>query len=227
MSAAGALSASGGVIVDVRLFRPSVSVRHLVELVRLRLGRIRPPRELSGVTIEVVAAGAAVCRQRSLFARSHSVDNSHFADTAESRAVAVGMLLDRLAGRLGRSAVFEPRPVADPQPEYAWLPVAPGTGQPGASPALAGRRPVCMCARPIPLEQSLAIGPEGPPGSFRIRGRQHVVVAVHGPERIETAWWRGPTVRRDYYVVETESGERFWVFRRLRDGGWFLHGVFA
>jgi len=55
----------------------------------------------------------------------------------------------------------------------------------------------------------------------------HVVVAAHGPERIETAWWRGPTVRRDYYVVETESGARFWVFRRLRDGGWFLHGMFA
>jgi protein ImuB len=231
MPAAGSRSASGRVIVDVRLFRPSVSVRHLVELVRLRLGRIRPPRELSGVTVEVLAAGAAVCRQRSLFGGAHFSDSSHctdrFADTAESRAVAVGMLLDRLAGRLGRSAVFEPRPVADPQPEHAWLPVAPGVGSPGASPALAGRRPVCMCARPIPLEQSLAIGPEGPPGSFRIRGRQHVVVAVHGPERIETAWWRGPTVRRDYYVIETESGERFWVFRHLRGGGWFLHGVFA
>jgi len=150
-----------------------------------------------------------------------------FADTAESRTVAVGMLLDRLAGRLGRSAVFEPRPVADPQPEHAWLPVAPGAGKPVSSPALSGRRPVCMCARPIPLEQPLSIGPEGPPGSFHMRGRQHVVAAVHGPERIETAWWRGPTVRRDYYVVETESGERFWVFRRLRDGNWFLHGVFA
>jgi hypothetical protein len=27
--------------------------------------------------------------------------------------------------------------------------------------------------------------------------------------------------------VETDSGERFWLFRRLRDGSWFLHGMFA
>jgi protein ImuB len=58
-------------------------------------------------------------------------------------------------------------------------------------------------------------------------GKVVMVVAAHGPERIETAWWRGPIVRRDYYVVETDSGERFWVFRRLKDGAWFLHGVFA
>jgi protein ImuB len=55
----------------------------------------------------------------------------------------------------------------------------------------------------------------------------HRIVQAHGPERIETAWWRGPSVRRDYYVVETESGERFWVFRRLKDGDWFFHGMFA
>jgi protein ImuB len=55
----------------------------------------------------------------------------------------------------------------------------------------------------------------------------HRIVQAYGPERIETAWWRGPTVRRDYYVVETDSGERFWLFRRLRDGSWFLHGMFA
>jgi protein ImuB len=65
------------------------------------------------------------------------------------------------------------------------------------------------------------------------------VVKAHGPERIETAWWRGPTVRRDYYVVETVAGGRYWVFRRLvfrrlgsgsasRPGSeWFLHGTFA
>ena len=37
-----------------------------------------------------------------------------------------------------------------------------------------------------------------------------------GPERIETLWWRGPSVRRDYYRVATESGRHLWMFRRLR-----------
>ena len=67
--------------------------------------------------------------------------------------------------------------------------------------------------------------------------RRRRVVSAQGPERVETAWWRGPCVRRDYFVVEcvAESGagsgeegvERWWIFRSLRDGGWFLHGFFA
>jgi protein ImuB len=229
-------------VVDVGLFQPSQSLRHLVELVQLRLGRVRLPRELVGIAVEVVAAGAAMCRQRSLFDDS----GLEHVETAASRSVATGMLLDRLAGRLGRAAVFEPRIVADPQPEHAWMPAAPA-GPSGREPAGSlrsigslnntvaslppGRRPLWMAPRPLPLADILAVakacGPEGPPTRFRVGGSTHVVVAAHGPERIETAWWRGPTVRRDYYVVETESGARFWVFRRLRDGSWFLHGMFA
>ena len=74
-----------------------------------------------------------------------------------------------------------------------------------------------------------------PPARFRIGEQLHEVVKAHGPERIETAWWRGPTVRRDYYVVETKSGGRYWIFCRLRGGSgggraggeWFLHGRFS
>ena len=64
-------------------------------------------------------------------------------------------------------------------------------------------------------------------GRFRWRGRVHDVARVRGPERIETAWWRGPTVRRDYYIVETGAGGRFWLFRGLRRQTWFLHGTFG
>ena len=250
-------TASGApVVIDVRLFRPTGSVRHLVDLVHLRLGRSRPPRELTGIAVEVVAAGPAACRQRSLFTAPADGGGG-----AEPAAVQLGMLLDRLSGRLGRAAVFVPRPVADAQPEHAWIAAPPeepgsrprarpaaddpgrraGEGRPrrreppraGPPPlvAAAGRRPIWMPPRPLrldPLRAGLvAVAPDGPPVRFRLGDRVHRVSAAHGPERIETAWWRGPTVRRDYYVVETESGERFWMFRRLRDGGWFLHGVFA
>ena len=55
---------------------------------------------------------------------------------------------------------------------------------------------------------------------------EQTVVQSWGPERIETGWWRGRPVGRDYYGVETASAARFWLFRRLRDGKWFLHGMF-
>ncbi len=47
-----------------------------------------------------------------------------------------------------------------------------------------------------------------------------------GPERIETGWWRGPWIRRDYYVIETEDGYRYWIFRTRDPDAWFLHGAF-
>jgi len=62
--------------------------------------------------------------------------------------------------------------------------------------------------------------------SFQFGGRDHRIAQHWGPERIETGWWRNRTVGRDYYHVETTTGHRYWLFRRLRDGRWFLHGMF-
>ena len=59
-----------------------------------------------------------------------------------------------------------------------------------------------------------------------------------GPERIFGEWWRRRDAEvqavRDYFSVEDEAGERFWLFRQgdgeLQETGdlsWFLHGLFA
>jgi hypothetical protein len=52
------------------------------------------------------------------------------------------------------------------------------------------------------------------------------IVEWLGPERIETGWFRGREVRRDYYRVTLVDGRRWWIFRERRTGGWFLHGLF-
>ena len=49
-----------------------------------------------------------------------------------------------------------------------------------------------------------------------------------GPERIESGWWDGEEVRRDYFVATSARGEAYWVFREHRDlDAWYLHGLFA
>lgn len=63
------------------------------------------------------------------------------------------------------------------------------------------------------------------PRAFERFGSQ-VVVASNGPERIETGWWRGRTVCRDYWRVETETGQHFWIYRDRRTTRWWLHGEF-
>lgn len=257
------------VVIDVGLYRPSVSVAHLGELIRLRMSRMSLPKEIDGVSIEVVAAGEVGSRQRLLFGEADEASGSQ-----------VTLLLERLAGRLGRAAVFEPRAVADAQPEHAWIAVPPGqagrlsgsvaarpkkgrgesagaeewgTGMVASRPPAPERRPMWMLARPVRLEgvhqAPPGRGTPGVPVRFRYESRVHRVLCAQGPERIETAWWRGRSVRRDYFVVEavhevegsgdrgggddsdrTRSVEgilRLWVFRQVREGGWFVHGVFA
>ena len=49
-----------------------------------------------------------------------------------------------------------------------------------------------------------------------------------GPERIESGWWDGADIRRDYYLVQTRAGQQGWAFRTVGQGdGLWLQGWFA
>jgi hypothetical protein len=122
-------------VIDVGLFQPSTNVKHIVELVRLRMERMRMPSEIEGIAVDVVAVGETACRQQTLF------ESLPGAAAASSSAHEVGMLFDRLSGRLGRGAVFAPQPVADAQPEHAWVPTAPAANV-GGSKVGAGFGPI-------------------------------------------------------------------------------------
>lgn len=227
---------------EVGLYRPSGCVRHLLDLVRLRLEalRFRASRrsQVEAVQLSVAAAAPLVAEQQELFER----------DKPREAPRALAGLVDRLASRLGREAVVRPVLLADVQPEYAcqYLPgqcspkTRPAAGreraktktaQPAAAEdgpaAPAGQRPLRLLAAPLPLDATSVV-PDGPPLRFRFQGQEQQIVKTWGPERIETGWWRNQAVgiRRDYYRVETSSGSRFWLFRRLSDGRWFLHGEF-
>ena len=51
---------------------------------------------------------------------------------------------------------------------------------------------------------------------------------LDGPERIETGWWDGCDVMRDYFVARNDNGATFWIYReRTTENNWFLHGIFS
>ena len=55
-----------------------------------------------------------------------------------------------------------------------------------------------------------------------------VLVLEAGPERIESGWWDGADVSRDYYLAHNPQGEKLWIYEDRREPGtWYLHGVFA
>ena len=97
-------------------------------------------------------------------------------------------------------------------------------------------RPARLLPRPEPIE-TLALLPDHPPVSFTWRGVRRRVTRADGPERVFGEWWKRDaelTAVRDYFQVEDEAGERFWIYR-AGDGEdattgsqrWFLHGIFG
>lgn len=117
-------------------------------------------------------------------------------------------LRERLRGRLGDDAVYRLAPAGDPRPERAWRKLQGDAATVDAAPPRPPR-PGWLLPQPQPLPDTR---PE----------------IVHGPERLESGWWDGDDVRRDYYVVRTAQGQQAWAFTPagVREG-WRLHGWFG
>lgn len=212
------------VALAVGLFEPAADAGHFVELLRLQLERVTLPGPVAGLRLEALRTSQTALRQQELFA-----------DGAQANEREFSLLVNRLAGRLGRNAVVRPVPRAEAQPELAWRaePLLDGGAnkrrrKPSSVRASCGplERPLLLFQPPVPIETT-AVAPDGPPSRFDYRGRTHCIAGCFGPERIETGWWRKRGVRRDYYRIQTEQGARFWLFRSLPSGRWYLHGEFA
>lgn len=216
----------------IGLLRPTLDLEHLLGLLQLRLESFRVRQPIVAVRFAVLEEAALPIQQQVLF--------SDLAPPAESHAWT--SLVERLAGRLGNDAVVRVRILSDHQPERAWRPVPwlkesrkavqrkPPPPRKSRSPAedvfpAKLPRPTLLLPRPAPI-RVFSVAPQGYPRTFENRGAEHRVVKSWGPERIETGWWRGPSVRRDYFRVATSEGIRCWLFRDLRSGRWFLHGWF-
>jgi protein ImuB len=89
-----------------------------------------------------------------------------------------------------------------------------------------GERPLYLFLRPQSA-RVLALVPEGPPTWFHYHGQDYTVAHAAGPERLETGWWRGADLQRDYFRVATTTGQQFWLFRDLHTQQWSVHGTYA
>jgi len=201
---------------------PSQSAAHLNVLIKTRLEYLSLTEEVARVQMLAITVELQQPPQEQLF------------DTGEqSTGRELSQLLDRISNRLGKQRVVRPRLHPDAQPERSirWEPVA-GSGQntqPQAFLFLDNRlmlwRPLCLRAEPAPVQVRTS-AESGPPLGFTWNATTYNIARYWGPERIETGWWRGRFRRRDYYRVETPRGQRFWIFQRISQRDWFLHGEF-
>jgi protein ImuB len=202
----------------LRFAAPVSEAARIVDLLRERLARTVLPAPVRGVRLRSGPPVEAEAAAGELFGRGHS------------RAGAVPQLVERLRARLGTGSVHGLSLVPEHRPEAAQengdASLFPMTSRGARGPmtekgkrphfSLSPARPTWLLAAPQPLEGGDRPCHEGP------------LAIEDGPERIESGWWDGHDVRRDYYVARNPGGVRLWIYReRGAGGGWFLHGVFG
>jgi protein ImuB len=234
-----ARSDAGPVAVTVNLSRPSRNAKHLWSLLAPRLEQADLGFGIERV--ELVARHVGRLRHRQL--RQWSEPSDRHADADES----LGELFDTMISRLGPARVTRVRNIETHLPERAFdhQPIHQAAGPHGDDTprALPHDRPSMLFRRPEPA-MVVAVAPDGPLSRLRWRRQDHPVVTCRGPQRISREWWRHPTTRagpstaakrpdalapatRDYFMVQTATGQWLWVFRQLETGCWFVHGLWA
>lgn len=148
----------------------------------------------------------------------------------------VSALIDLLSNRMGQGALYRFAPVASDIPERSFQKVAPLSQEDTSEWSSKWPRPARLLPYPERID-TMALLPDHPPVWFIWRGVRRRIKAADGPERIFGEWWKSDAevaAVRDYYRVEDEAGERYWIYR-AGDGEdpatgshkWYLHGIFG
>ena len=152
---------------------------HLASVLRERLERTRLPSPTVTITLE---------SERLLPLPAGSLA---FLPDEGGQAEALARLVERLRARLGENAVQGLDAVADHRPERAWHAREPGNGDGAWITWRPSARPLWLLNTPRPLAQIREMPQhEGP------------LTLMTTAERIESGWWDGDDVQRDYFVAQ-------------------------
>ncbi|HEX8640702.1 MAG TPA: DUF6504 family protein [Allosphingosinicella sp.] len=208
----------------------------------VRIGTARATRDgghlrsLFAARIETIDPGFGIERVRLTATRVEPLGAQPIGGSLAGEAPAPDLvpLVDRLAGRLGPRRLYRLSAVESDVPERSVRRIRP-LDRPSAWPRWP--RPVRLLSPPERIDGVVALLPDLPPRRFTWRGRAYRVRRADGPERLYGEWWKRSAETdavRDYFQVEEEGGQRFWLYRRgdgvdarTGDLSWYLHGVFG
>ena len=178
-----------------------------MRLVRERLAAQRLPDAVTGITLSTAKLVAFHLKTES-WLPTREIDNEKWQT-----------LLERIASRLGDKSVFSVQVRLDHRPERAWQTGVDG-GKHKAETTLA------QLAKPRPL--LLLAEPKALVTMSGVPQHHGALSLLAGSERIETGWWDGFPVARDYFVARNPQHEIFWIFCDYRqERRWYLHGYFS
>jgi protein ImuB len=186
--------------IRIELLTPQRDAKALYELARSRLEHAQLEQPVCGIAVFAKDLPELKPRHKDLF------------EPRREQGLDWPSLIERLRSHLGDNSVRGLSGVADHRPERAWN----FDDKSIASPTRASQSITRLSPRPLWLLRQI----------IPLRTASTRILA--GPERIESGWWDGGDIRRDYYVVQTGEGQRAWAFLPPEShDGWMLHGWFA
>jgi protein ImuB len=209
------------VVKTLRLAFPSRQARAILNLLRCVLETVGSEEGFIAVALSAPVFEPLADAQLSLLDQELQIAGDELA-----------RLIEMLSARLGPQAIVQPELVESHLPERSFRRVEP-TIDPGGNSAAATVlplvRPLHLLPRPSPIAAVVRPCDDGVgmPVAFTYHGEVFRLRHADGPERIAGLWWEGGDKTRDYFDVEDETGRRFWLFRVLPTGHWYLHGLFA
>lgn len=206
--------------IDIGTNGATHSVSHLFKLFQLKIEQIRPALGIELFVLDAPKVDNITPGQEALWTGKPGLNDG-----------SVIRLLDRVVGKVGSGVIHRYLPGAHYWPERSAKKSATITEESETDWRMDKPRPTELLKNPEPIEV-MALIPDHPPKFFMYKELKHVVVKADGPERIEREWWLDTGEHRDYYQVEDEQGQRYWLFRSGHYDGeqrykWFIHGFFA
>ncbi len=222
--------------IDMALRQPSRCRDHLLLLLETHFGNLSLPAPVIAVRLHIKQFDAFMSESESLLLEGKA------ALTASSNSL--DQFMEQLQARLGGHTLKSINTIAEHCPEYACQELnyeearRARKNQAGNRNKPDTEKKLTVVTRQQQIPSALVADNPRPlwllddPVELTLRGSRlyyrKPVCLISGPERIETCWWTGNDVRRDYYVAQESSGSRLWIFReRSGDRRWFLHGFFA
>jgi len=206
--------------IEIGTSHPTVNSEHLYKLFEIKLSSFEPG---PGIELFVLEANKVEDNQ--------PAQEKIWGGKDQLAQIRLAELIDRLSGKMGAPSIHRYLPAEHFWPERS-IELAETLNQPSSSSWKTDKpRPLQLLSVPEIIEVTAPI-PDYPPMLFRHKGKLHKVVKADGPERIEQEWWLQEGEHRDYYCVEDEEGNRYWLFRSGHYKGtktyqWFVHGFFA
>jgi protein ImuB len=200
--------------------RPSSNPVHLFKLFENKIDTIEPALGIELFILEAPQVEDTVIVQDQLWQDKAGLANTELAE-----------LLDRIEGKIGPGQIHRFVPAEHYWPERSFVLASSIDEKLPAEWKLDRPRPLQVLSKPELIEVTAPI-PDYPPMLFRYKGKLHKIAKADGPERIEQEWWLQQGQHRDYYSVEDEEGQRYWLFRlghydAAKTYQWFMHGFFA